>query len=501
MLAPDDSLALHTDLYEINMMKTYFEAGDADKHVVFELYFRKLPFENGYAIFAGLERIIDYIKGLHFTASDLNYLKEEVGYPEDFLNYLKNYRFQGSIRSMVEGEVCFANEPLLQVEGRLVDCQLVETALLNIVNYQTLIATKAARIRSVSGEDALAEFGSRRAHEMDAALWGARAAYIGGFNSTANVRAGKLLGVPISGTHAHSLVQTYQDDYEAFCHYADTHHDCVFLVDTYDVLKSGVPNAIRVADEYGDKINFVGVRIDSGDLTYLSKRVRKMLDAAGYPDAKIVASNDLDEKTILNLKMQGAKIDSWGVGTKLITSFDQAALGAVYKLCAIEDETGQLVPTMKLSSSPEKITTPGKKQVWRITRCKDGKSEGDYITLDDERPDQLDELFMFHPTYTYINKTVRDFEARPLLQPIFDYGKCVYETPTVDEVRAYARFGLEVLWNEYTRILNPEHYPVDLSAKLYRLKMTSIERIRKHVGQLPVDHFSLFEELEDEQHG
>ncbi|KAA9219582.1 MULTISPECIES: nicotinate phosphoribosyltransferase [Aerococcus] len=478
---PDDSLALHTDLYEINMMKTYWEAGNADQRCVFEMYFRNNPFENGYAIFAGLEHLTQYLDNLTFSESDIAYLRETQNYPEEFLEYLANFRFNGTIRSMVEGEVCFANEPLLQVEGSLADCQLIETALLNIINFQTLIATKASRIRTVCGNDALAEFGARRAHELDASIWGGRAAYIGGFDSTSNVRAGKILGVPVSGTHAHAMVQAYRSDYEAFKHYAESHKNCVFLVDTYDVLNSGVPNAIRVAREMGDKINFVGVRIDSGDITYLSKRVRKMLDEAGYPDAIIVASNDLDEKTILNLKMQGAKVDSWGVGTKLITAYDQASLGGVYKLCAIEDEKGDLVPTMKLSSSPEKVTTPGKKQIWRITNNLDGKSEGDYVTVEDEVLDTSQPLYMFHPTYTYINKTVEDFSARPLLQTIYQDGKRVYDLPALEEVKSYAEESLAALWDEYKRILNPEAYPVDLSQELYDLKMDSIHAIHERV--------------------
>lgn len=473
----DDSLALHTDLYEINMMKTYWQSGNADQNSIFEVYFRKHPFENGYAIFAGLERVIDYLQNLHFTASDIEFLRETQDYPEAFLQYLSDYQFDATVRSMVEGEVCFANEPLMQIEGTLVDCQLIETAILNVINFQTLIATKASRVRNVAGDDALAEFGARRAQEMDASIWGARAAYIGGFDSTSNVRAGKLFDIPVSGTHAHSMVQAYQSDYEAFSNYAQSHKNCIFLIDTYDTLRSGVPNAIRVADEFGDKINFIGVRIDSGDLTYLSKRVRRMLDEAGYSETKIFASSDLDEKTILNLKMQGAKVDSWGVGTQLITAFDQPALGAVYKLCAIEDATGHLVPTMKLSSSPAKTTTPGKKQVWRITHNLDGKSEGDYITIDGERPDLQDELFMFHPTYPYINKTVTNYLARPLLTTIFDNGKLVYQQPNVHDIKAYAKASLECLWEEYRRMLNPEEYPVDLSQDLYDLKMSSINKI------------------------
>ena len=369
----------------------------------------------------------------------------------------------------------------MQVEGTLAECQLIETALLNIVNFQTLIATKASRVRMVSGDDPVLEFGTRRAQELDAAIWGTRAAYIGGCDATSNVRAGKMFGIPVSGTHAHALVQAYRDDYEAFKAYAESHRDCVFLVDTYDILKSGVPNAIRVAKEFGDKINFLGVRIDSGDMAYMSKKVRQQLDEAGFTKAKIYASSDLDEKTILNLKMQGAKIDVWGIGTRLITAYDQPALGCVYKLVSIEDENGVMVDTMKISNNAEKVSTPGKKQVWRITRNSDGKSEGDYIALWDERPDQLDELFMFHPVYTYINKTVTDFTARPILQPIFENGKRVYELPKLQEIKAYKNEQIEALWDEYKRILNPEQYPVDLSQKTYDQKLASIAEIREEV--------------------
>ena len=272
---PDDSYTLHTDLYQLNMIETYWRRGIDQKKAIFEVFFRDLPFDNGYAIFAGLERLVSYINKLKFTETDLEYLRDEVGYKDDFIDYLRNFKFTATIRSVVEGEVVFNKEPLIQVEGPLVDCQLVETAILNIVNYQTLIATKAARIRSVVGNDALMEFGTRRAQELDAAIWGTRAAYIGGFDATSNVRAGKIFGIPASGTHAHALVQAYRNDYEAFKAYATTHKDCVFLVDTYDTLKSGVPNAIRVAKEMGDKINFLGVRIDSGDMAYISKRVRE----------------------------------------------------------------------------------------------------------------------------------------------------------------------------------------------------------------------------------
>lgn len=483
MLYADDSLVLHTDLYQINMIQTYWSQGIAEKNAVFEAYFRKNPFNNGYAVFAGLEKLVQYIQNLRFSDTDIAYLKNLGKYSEDFLEYLKNFKFTCTLRAHKEGEVVFANEPLVQVEGSLAQCQLIETALLNILNFQTLIATKAARIRQVCGEDTLSEFGTRRAQEMDAAIWGTRSAYIGGFNNTSNVRAGKIFGIPISGTHAHALVQAYRNDYDAFKAYAQTHKDVVFLVDTYDTLRSGVPNAIRVAKEMGDEINFIGVRIDSGDMAYISKKIREQLDSAGFPNAKIIASNDLDEQTILNLKMQGSKIDSWGVGTKLITAYDQPALGVIYKMVSIEDENGNMVDTMKISSNAEKVSTPGRKQVWRITRNSDGKSEGDYIALWHERPDQLEELYMFHPVHTYINKTVRGFSARPLLHDIFVGGELVYELPKLDAIRDYAKQSLGALWEEYKRILNPEPYPVDLSQTLYDQKMESISAIRKQVAK------------------
>ena len=481
---PDDSLTLHTDLYQINMMQTYWELGRADLHAVFECYFREMPFNHGYAVFAGLERLVNYLENLTFNDSDIAYLRGLEVYPEGFLEYLQNFEFKATVRSAREGELVFANEPLIQVEGPLAHCQLVETALLNMVNFQTLIATKAARIKSVIGEDPLLEFGTRRAQELDAAVWGTRAAYIGGADATSNVRAGKIFGIPASGTHAHSLVQSYGNDYEAFMAYAKTHKDCVFLVDTYDTLKSGVPSAIRVAKELGDKINFQGVRIDSGDMAYISKRVREQLDAAGFTEAKIYASNDLDEATILNLKMQKAKIDVWGVGTKLITAYDQPALGAVFKLVSIEDDEGKMMDTIKLSSNAEKVTTPGKKQVWRITRNFDGKSEGDYVTLWDEDPREEEAIFMFHPVHTFINKTVRDFTARPVLQDIFIEGKRVYELPALNEIKEYTKENLDSLWEEYKRDLNPQKYPVDLSTECWNHKMAIMERMKKSVAEL-----------------
>lgn len=477
----DDSLVLHTDLYELNMMYTYFKEGISERNAVFELFFRKEPFGNGYAVNAGLSRVIDYLSNLHFSESDLKYLQEEEGYDDDFIDYLRNFELKLTVRSALEGELVFANEPILQVEGPLAQCQLVETALLNIINFQTLIATKAARIKVAVGNDGLMEFGTRRAQETDAAIWGTRAAYIGGFDATSNVRAGKLFGIPIAGTHAHALVQAYNDEYKAFKAYAETHRDCVFLVDTYDTLRSGVPTAIRVAKEMGDKINFQGVRIDSGDMAYISKKVRKQLDDAGFPDAKIYASNDLDEKTIQNLKMQDAKIDVWGVGTKLITAFDQPALGGVYKLVSIEDENGEMQDTLKISSNAVKVSTPGKKQVWRISANAAKKNEGDWVSRADEDPRNFDALFMFHPQYTYINKVVTNFTARPLLQTIFDNGKLIYDEPSLQEIKDFTANNLDGLWDEYKRALNPQDYPVDLSQKLYDHKVNLINKIRSKI--------------------
>jgi nicotinate phosphoribosyltransferase len=476
----DDSLTLHTDLYQINMVETYWRDGIHNKRAVFELFFRKLPFGNGYAVFAGLEKVIQYIQDFRFSEEDLEYLKNEVGYKDDFLAYLKDIRFTGTIRSMKEGELVFANEPLLRVDAPLAEAQLIETALLNIVNYQTLIATKASRIKQVVGNEIAMEFGTRRAQEMDAAIWGTRAAYLAGFESTSNVRAGKLFQIPVSGTHAHAMVQAYKDEYMAFHKYAETHRDCVFLVDTYDTLRLGIPNAIKVAKELGDKINFIGIRLDSGDLSYLSKEARKMLDEAGFKNAKIVASSDLDEYTIMNLKSQGAKIDSWGIGTKLITAYDQAALGAVYKIVSIEDESGNMEDTIKISSNPEKVTTPGLKKIFRIINNKNNHAEGDYIALEDEKLADK-RLKMFHPTHTYINKVVTNFTAKELHEDIFTNGDLVYEMPCLEESREYLKQNLAALWDEYKRIMNPEDYPVDLSKKCWDNKMKNIEEVKEKV--------------------
>ena len=470
--------ALHTDLYQINMGYAYFKDGIHERKSYFDVYFRKIPFGGGYAVFAGLAKIIDYVNSFKFTESDIDFLRQ-LGYEEDYLNYLSDMKFTGDIRSVKEGEIVFGNEPLIRVEAPLIQAQIMETAILNIVNYQILIATKAARIKHLCPDEVCMEFGTRRAHEFDAAIWGTRASIIGGFNATSNVKAAKLFNIPCSGTHAHSFVQAYEDEKTAFKKYAAAHKDCYFLVDTYDTLRSGIPTAIEVANELKDEINFLGIRLDSGDIAYLSKEARKMLDAAGYPDAKIVASNDLDEDTITHLKQQGAKIDAWGVGTKLITAYDNPALGAVYKLACLEDDNGNMVDRLKVSENPAKLTIPGIKRVYRIINKDTGMAAGDYIALENEDVSAEASIKLFHPTHTYLEKEVKNFEIRDLHTDIFINGEQVYDVPTVHESAQYFKENKELLWNEYLRLLNPEFYPVDLSVTCWNNRNAILKRVTK----------------------
>ncbi|WP_372008206.1 nicotinate phosphoribosyltransferase [Paenibacillus chitinolyticus] len=472
------NLTLHTDKYQINMMYAHWKNGSHRQKAVFEAFFRKLPFGNGYAVFAGLQRLIDYVHRLKFDEPALRYLSEqEENYDEGFLEELKAFRFGGSIYSMEEGTVVFANEPLVRVEGTIFETQLIETALLNFINYQTLIATKASRIKNVSPDDTFLEFGTRRAQEADAAVWGARASYIAGFDATSNVLAGMMFGIPSKGTHAHSWVQGHATEQEAFDTFAEAlPNQVTLLVDTYHTLKSGVPHAIRTAkkmEEQGKRMQ--AIRLDSGDLAYLSIKARKMLDEAGLEYVKIVASNDLDENTILNLKAQGARIDTWGVGTQLITAADQPSLGGVYKLVAIE-ENGVMVPKIKISGNPEKVSTPGWKDVYRIIGSDTGKAIADYIVLHDET-DVLEgrKIKLFDPVHPYIYKYVDEYEAVKLLKPVFEDGKQVYEVPSLEEMRAHHRKQLNLFWPEYLRKLNPEKYAVDLSTKTWEMKMKMIE--------------------------
>lgn len=472
------SLALHTDKYQINMMYAHWVQGTHQDRAVFDVYFRKLPFANGYAVFAGLERVVRYVKELSFCKEELAFLAEqEEGYHPDFLEALGSWRFTGNLYSVPEGTVVFPNEPLMRVEASIFEAQLIETALLNFVNYQTLIATKAARIRQIAGDDGLLEFGTRRAQEADAAIWGARAAYVAGFDATSNLRAGMLFGIPAKGTHAHAWVQMHDSEGEAFDRFADALPDQVtLLVDTYDTLRSGVPNAIRTAkalEARGKRMQ--AIRLDSGDLAYLSKQARTMLDKAGLPDVRIVASNDLDEHIMFDLKAQGAKIDIWGVGTKLITAADNPALGGVYKLVARE-KNGLYQPVIKISANPEKVTTPGVKQVYRIIDRQTGKAEADYIALTEETDVQEGKpLKLFDPTHPYLQKVVDDYDALPLLQTILKEGEQVYELPGMEQIRAAHREQFERFWPEYLRRLNPEKYPVDLSVKVWNLKESLLQ--------------------------
>ena len=456
----------------------YFKDGIHERKSYFDVYFRKIPFGGGYAVFAGLEKVVEYLNSFEFTDSDIEYLAG-LGYEDSYLQYLKQMKFTGSIRSVREGEIVFGNEPLIRVEAPLIQAQIIETAILNIVNYQILIATKAARIKHLCPNEPCMEFGTRRAHEFDAAVWGARAAIIGGFDSTSNVKAAKLFGIPCSGTHAHSFVQAYEDEKVAFKKYAAAHKDCYFLVDTYDTLRSGIPTAIEVADELKDKINFLGIRLDSGDIAYLSKEARKMLDAAGYPNAKVVASNDLDEATITHLKQEGARIDAWGIGTKLITAYDNPALGAVYKLACLEDENGNMVDRLKVSENPAKLTIPGIKRVYRIINKENGMAAGDYIALESEDVSKEKSIKLFHPTHTYLEKEVENFEARDLHVDVFKDGRQVYAIPSVQESAQYFKENKKTLWNEYLRLLNPEFYPVDLSTKCWENRNNILRKVTK----------------------
>ncbi|MDL2211786.1 nicotinate phosphoribosyltransferase [Erysipelotrichaceae bacterium OttesenSCG-928-M19] len=472
-----ESAALHTDFYEINMAYSFFKDGIHEKKAVFELYFRSNPFENGYAVFAGLERVIDYINNFKFTTEDINYLRE-FDYDESFLTYLENLKFSGSIKSVVEGEIVFAKEPLLIVEANLIEAQLIETALLNIINFQTLIATKASRIKNLATYQSLFEFGARRAQEMDAALWGTRAAYISGFDGTSLVEAGHRFNIPLVGTHAHSFVQVYQDEYLAFKKYAQSNKDCVFLVDTYDTLKSGVPNAIRVGQEMPDKNNFKGIRIDSGDLTYNANEARKMLDAAGFEHVKITVSNDLDEDTIASLLLEGAKIDSFGIGTKLITSYNQPALGAVYKLVAIQED-GQWVDVIKISNNLEKITNPGIKDVYRVINLTTNKAEGDYMCLEGEVIDNNQPLKMYNDKNPFVYKTIDNYRLFNIHAQIYNHGELVYKKPNLDEIRQYHQSELNLLWDEHKRYRYPAQYYVNFSLTLYTIKHDLIKKYQK----------------------
>ena len=477
------NLTLMTDLYELTMMQGYFKNMDRNQTVIFDAFYRSNPMESGYAICAGLQQVMEYIENLHFDEDELSYLKGLGIFEDAFVEYLRNFRFSGSIYAIPEGSVMFPREPMIKVIAPIMEAQLVETAILNILNHQSLIATKTSRVCYAARGDGIMEFGLRRAQGPDAGIYGARAAMIGGCVGTSNVLAGQLFDVPVKGTHAHSWIMSFPDEYTAFKTYADMYPGaCILLVDTYDTLKSGVPNAIRVFTEMraaGTELTFYGIRLDSGDLAYLSKKARRMLDEAGFPDAVISASNDLDEYLIDSLKAQGCKVTSWGVGTHMITSKNWPSFGGVYKLAAIMDEHGEFVPKIKLSENTEKVTNPGNKVIHRIYEKATGKIKADLIALADETfsPDQP--LLLFDPLEPW-KKTRLDagtYTMRELMIPVFLDGKRVYDSPPVMEIREYCQRELDTLWDETKRLVNPHQVYVDLSQKLYDIKISLLDKM------------------------
>lgn len=474
------NLTLLTDLYQLTMMNGYFEKGRKEETAVFDLFFR----QNGtitYSLACGLEQAVDYILNLKFDEEDIAYLKSLNVFSDKFLNYLKDFKFTGDLYAVKEGTIVFPGEPILTVKAPIMQAQLIETALLNMINFQTLIASKSAKINYAAKGDAILEFGLRRAQAPDAGIYGARAAVIGGCSSTSNVLAGKMFDIPVSGTHAHSWVMNFKDEYTAFMEYAKVYPDnTLLLVDTYDTLKSGVPNAIKVFDYLrANGHEPKGIRLDSGDLAYLSKKAREMLDKAGYPNAKICASGDLDEQLINSLKHQGAKIDIWGVGTKLITSADMPALGGVYKLSAVIDENGEVTPKIKVSDNTAKITNPGFKNIFRVYDNKTQKAEADFIGLRSEKPiDTSKPLVLTHPTERWKKIIFTDYTVRPLQVEVIKDGKLVYELPTLKEIKAYAQQEMDSFWDEYKRLDSPHLFKVDLSDELYELKRSMLTKIR-----------------------
>ena len=474
------NLTMMTDLYQLTMMNGYLKHGMKNNIAIFDLFFRPLQNHSVYAVMAGLEQAIEYVENLHFSEEDLEYLRSLKIFGEDFLEYLRDFKFTGEIYAVEEGTPVFPREPLIRVKAPIMEAQLMETALLNIINHQTLIATKASKVVTAAEGARVLEFGLRRAQGPDAGIYGARAAMVGGCNGTSNVMTGQLFDVSVGGTHAHSWVMSFPDELTAFRAYADMYPDgCLLLVDTYNTLKSGVPNAITVFKELREKGHEpMGIRLDSGDLAYLSKRARKMLDEAGFENAKIFASGDLDEKVIWDLKMQGARLDVYGVGTKLITSDDMPALGGVYKLAA-EIVDGEMIPKIKVSENPIKVTNPGYKQVYRLISNEDNKAVADLITLDEEKIDETKPLTIFDPVDTWKKMTLEDFRAVPLLKPIFIDGKKVYDSPAIKDIQKYHFEQMELLWDEYKRLAKPHVYKVDLSQKLYDMKRQLLENANK----------------------
>lgn len=470
-----NNLTLLTDLYELTMMQGYFK-NPTNQTVIFDMFYRNNPCGGGFAICAGLEQMIEYIENLRFAEEDITYLRSLGIFEEDFLEYLSNFKFTGDIYAIPEGTVIFPREPMVKVIAPIMEAQLVETAILNIMNHQSLIATKAARVCHAAKGDPIMEFGLRRAQGPDAGIYGARAAVIAGCIGTSNVLAGQMFDIPVKGTHAHSWIMSFPSELEAFRTYAELFPDnCLLLVDTYDTLNSGVKHAIQVFREMREKgihSKLFGIRLDSGDLAYLTKKARIMLDEAGFPDAIISASSDLDEYLINSLMNQGAKITSWGVGTNLITSKDCPSFGGVYKLACIIDENGTEIPKIKVSENVEKVTNPGNKKILRIYDKASGKIKADLITLEDEVFTEDQPLTLFDPLATWKRTRLEagTYTIRELLVPIFKNGQCVYESPSVMDIQAYCTQEKATLWDESKRLINPQEVYVDLSHKLYDLK-------------------------------
>lgn len=471
-----------TDFYEFTMMNGFFENSCAHKTAYFDMFFRRVPDKGGFAVMAGVEQVIQYIRDLEFTGDDIEFLRSKGIFCDEFLDYLKNFKFECDVWAIPEGTPIFPYEPVVVVRGPAVQAQFLETMILLTINHQSLIATKANRIVRAADGRGVMEFGSRRAQGYTGAVEGARAAYIAGVVGTACAAADEKYGVPALGTMAHSWVQMFDSEYEAFKAYAKAYpHSTTLLIDTYNVLRSGLPNAIRVFDEVLKPMGArpAGVRIDSGDITYLSKKCRRMLDEAGYPDCKIVASNSLDEYIIRDMLIQGAKIDTFGVGERLITASSEPVFGGVYKLAAVEDEDGNIIPKIKISENVAKITTPGFKQVYRLYSRETSQAMADIVTLHNEVIDDAEPYEMFDPEHIWKRKTVSDFYARPLLKRIFKKGELVYENPPLDVLREYCKMEIEGLWEEVKRFENPHAYYVDLSEKLWRMKNDMLSEYEK----------------------
>ena len=481
-MTEERNFTLLCDYYELTMSNGYYRLGEAETNVYFDVFYRTIPDGGGFAIFAGLEQIINYVKNLHFSDADIEFLRKKGQFSEEFLDYLRTFHFTGDIYSVEEGTPIFPYEPIMTIRAPASEAQILETFVLLTINHQSLVATKANRIVRAAEGRAVAEFGSRRAHGADGAILGARAAYIGGCGSTACTISDIRYGIPATGTMAHSWVQMFPDEYTAFKSYCELYPENVtLLIDTYDVLNSGLPNAIRAFKEIliPKGIHKFAVRLDSGDLAYLTKKIRKILDDAGLPECRIVATNSLDENIIRDLIAQGAKVDAFGVGERLITAKSDAVFDGVYKLAAVEDKDGNIIPRIKISENVAKITNPSYKKLYRIYDRYTGMAIADYITLYDETVDESQPLLLFDPNATWKKKTVTDYIAEPLHKTIFKNGECVYALPTIDEIRQKCRKDVANLWDEVKRFENPHRYYVDLSQKLWDLKQSMLNEKRK----------------------